>query len=293
MQNPDSGFKNLLLQHKMCYFYPRKNQYMPVKGKRRYLKLFQNIKNPGEYLFNKGKRTERELNFVAGPHRISFPVPESLYQVFKEIFMEDVYDINRLVKKLPQHPVVIDIGANAGFFDILLLSKIKSARIFAYEPLPSNAAYIEKLMEKNPFMKQQVSLHQKAVTGTDKEELVLYMEDTEDNQVVASVFDSFNKENLKKTVLPAISLTKIITENNLGRIDLLKMDCEGSEYDIIRNTSPELLRRAAFMSIEVHDVDDKENNFASLKKYLEGLHYSLTYAPINNFCYAVEAVKQD
>ncbi|MFZ1527965.1 MAG: FkbM family methyltransferase [Ferruginibacter sp.] len=266
---------------------------MPVKGKRRYIKLLQNIQNPGEYLFNKGKRTERELNFVTKPNAISFPVPESLYQVFKEIFMEDVYDIGHLLKRLPPNPVVIDIGANAGFFDILLLSKIRSARIFAYEPLPSNTAYIEKVMEKNPFMKQQVSLHQKAVTGTEKDELVLYMEDTEDNQVVASVFDGFNKENLKKTVLPAISLTKIITENDLQKIDLLKMDCEGSEYDILRNSAPEILNRARFMSIEVHDVDDKENNFASLKKYLEGLHYSLSYAPINNFCYAVEAVKQD
>ncbi len=266
---------------------------MPVKGKRRYLKLLQNIKNPGEYLFNKGKRSKQELNFVTKPGGISFPVPESLYQVFKEIFMEDVYDINRLVKRLPPHPMVIDIGANAGFFDILLLSKIRSARIFAYEPLPSNTAYIERVMEKNPLMKQQVSLHQKAVTGTETAELVLYMEDTDDNQVVASVFDGFNKENLKKTVLPAISLTRIIMENNLDKIDLLKMDCEGSEYDIIRNTSPEILKRATFMAIEVHDVDDKEHNFATLKKYLEGLHYSVSYAPINNFCYAVEAVKQD
>lgn len=265
---------------------------MPVKGTGRYFKLLQNIQNPGEYIFHKGKRKERALEFVTKPNAIRFHVPESLYQVFKEIFMEDVYDINRLVQRLPQNPVVIDIGANAGFFDILLLSKIRACKILAYEPLVSNTRFLEEVMEQHPFMKEHIYLYQKAVTGTEKECIELFMEDTDDNQVVASVFDGFNKENLKKTSLPAISLTKIITENNLQQIDLLKMDCEGSEYDIIRNTSPDLLMRAAFMSIEVHNVDDGENNFASLKNYLEALGYSLTYAPINNFCYAVEAVKK-
>jgi hypothetical protein len=70
------------------------------------------------------------------------------------------------------------------------------------------------------------------------------------------------------------------------------MDCEGSEYDIIYNTAPEIFQIASHIAIEVHDVDDKTYNFTSLKKYLESLDYSITSTPINNFCYAVDAIRK-
>jgi FkbM family methyltransferase len=205
--------------------------------------------------------------------------------------MEDVYSINSLVKKLPENPVVIDIGANAGFFNILLLSKIKNATILAYEPLLSNTKFFKKVINQNPVLQKHIQLHQAAVTGTEKESLDLFMEDTLENQVVASVFEGFNKDNLKKMTVPCISLTKIVKENNLQKIDLLKMDCEGSEYDIIYNTAQDIIKMADHIAIEVHDVDDKTNNFSSLKIYLESLGYAVSYTPINQFCYAADAVK--
>ena len=264
---------------------------MPVKGIKRYTNLYKNINNPEEYIFNKSKRSSRPLKFSTKPNRINFEVPETLYQVFKEIFMEDVYGINELVKKLPNKPVVIDIGANAGFFDILLLSKITEAIIFAYEPIVSNTLFFKKIMMTNPAMNKSIRLEQMAVTGTEKESIELFLEDTPNNQVVASVFSDFNKENKKKTIVPCISLSKIVRQHKLTQIDLLKMDCEGSEYDIIYNSSPDIIQLATNIAIEVHDVDEKRNNFSNLKNYLESLNYHITYTPINNFCYAVDATK--
>lgn len=264
---------------------------MPVTGFKRYIKLAENIENPGEYLFNKSKRKERPLHFITRPNAIRFDVPESLYQVFKEIFMEDVYGIADLVKKLPVHPVVIDIGANAGFFNILLLSKINEAKILAFEPLASNTNYMDKLINANPFLAKSLTIQKAAVAGVEKESIDLYMEDTSDNQVVASVFAGFNKDNLKKTTVPCISLSKIVEEHQLEKIDLLKMDCEGSEYDILYHTPKEIVQLASHLAIEVHDVDKERNNFIHLKAYLESLGYSITHTPINDFCYAVDAVK--
>ncbi len=264
---------------------------MPEKGFKRYLKLFENIHNPGEYLFNKSKRNERPLRFTTRPNPITFDVPGSLYQVFKEIFMEDVYGINMLAKKLPPNPVVIDIGANAGFFNILLLSKIKSAQILAYEPLLSNTRFFETVINENKGLSDHIELSQAAVTGAEKQSIDLFMEDTSDNQVVASIFAGFNKDNRKKITVPCISLSNIVSSHQLKTIDLLKMDCEGSEYDILYNTPPEVVRLAKHIAIEVHNVDENKNNFSTLSKYLESLGYTISAAPINNFCYAVDAIK--
>jgi FkbM family methyltransferase len=203
-----------------------------------------------------------------------------------------VYNIQQLIKKLPEKPIIIDIGANVGYFNILLLSKLKAATIYAYEPIPANVQYFKNVIEQNTALQKSVSLLQAAVTGIHKESLDLFMEATDDNQVVASVFADFNIHNTKKITVPCISLTDIILNNQLNIIDLLKIDCEGSEYDILYNTSPDLLLKVKHIAVEVHDVDTNKNNFTALKAYLEQIGFDLSFAPINDFCYAVDCVNK-
>jgi len=264
---------------------------MPVKGLTRYFRLFRHIQNPGEYLFHKGKIRSRSLQFITKPYAISFLVPESVYQVFKEIFMADVYEIDDLVKTLPIKPLVIDIGANVGFFDFLLLSKLDQALIYSYEPLISNVEKLEKTILANPAIQKNIFINQLAVTGSAQDFLELYSEDTEDNQVVASIFSDFNANNSKSIKVPCITLSDIIRDTGFKTIDLLKMDCEGSEYDIIYNTRQELVQLIRKMVVEVHDVDAEKNNVTYFTNYLKQLGFAVTHQPINNFCHALEAEK--
>lgn len=262
---------------------------MSVKGFDRYKQLFKNISNWQEYVFNKGQRKKRSLNFITQPYPIKFEVPDSLYQVFKEIFMEDFYEADKLAG-LPENPLVIDIGANAGFFNVMMFSKIKTARVFAYEPLPSNIKLFKKTIEQNNLMKN-IQLEQMAVTGTCKECIELFTEDTDDNTVVSSVFSGFNKLNQKSILVPAQSLTSIIEQNNFQKIDLLKLDCEGSEYDIIYNTDASTLKKIDMIVIEVHEIDEERNNLKSLDAYLLSLGYKTRFMPVHEGSYYMEVLK--
>jgi hypothetical protein len=44
------------------------------------------------------------------------------------------------------------------------------------------------------------------------------------------------------------------------------------------------------MLIEVHNLDEQQNNITAFLKHIQQLGFSTTHAPINGFCYAVEAV---
>ena len=264
---------------------------MAVKGIARYQNLIKNVTNWQEYIFNKNERKSRSLQFTTRPHHITFKVPDTLYQVFKEIFMEDFYVIDKLVKKLPPNPVVIDVGANAGFFNILLFSKIKHAKVFAFEPMPSNILLFEETIRANPVM-QSIHLTQMAVTGSPKEHIDLFTVDTEDNTVVSSIFSDFSGLNTKKITVPAKSLGAIIEENKLGKIDLLKLDCEGSEYDIIYNTDPAIFSIIEMMVIEVHQIDKEKNNLASLNNYLASLGYEIRTLPVQEGSFYLEAIRK-
>lgn len=265
---------------------------MAVGGISRYFRLWRHIANPGEYIFHKVARHKRDLVFTTKPFPIRFHVPQSLYLIFKEIFMADVYEINDLVNTLPTAPVVIDIGANVGFFDIQLLSKIDRATIYAYEPVPANVKTLQHTLQQNPRLAQCVNLFAMAVTGKVLDKVELFVEAEDRDQVVASVFSDFHQNNCKKIEVSCITLTDIIQQNDLQEIDLLKVDCEGSEYDIIYHTAPELIRRIRKMTIEVHDVDTDRNNIGAFNEYVQSLGYSTTLSPINSFCYALEATRQ-
>ncbi|MCF0071337.1 FkbM family methyltransferase [Dyadobacter sp. CY261] len=143
----------------------------------------------------------------------------------------------------------------------------------------------------NPKFDKCVVINSFAVTGTSCEMLRIYAQDTEDNQVVASSLKGFNIDNTKEIWVPAISLSEIIGRMPEERIDLLKMDCEGGEYDIVFNSPPGLFRQIERMLIEVHDVDS-QSNVGTFSQYLEHLGYHVSYVPINGFCYALEAYRR-
>lgn len=264
---------------------------MGVKGYKRYFSLFRNIKNPGIYLRNKIIPSIKPFLFITKPNEIRITVSKKLLLVFKEIFMSDVYDIDALCKVLPSNPVILDIGANVGFFDVILLSKINVSRIFAYEPVTVNSNKFQEIINDNDILKQKVSLYTMAVTGKPVDKLELHIQGDNENTVDASVLSEFKKDHNTTITVPCITLGEILQKNNLSKVDLLKMDCEGSEYDIMYNTDPELIKRITKMVIEVHDIDNEKNNVSFFNDYTKSLGYLTSYEKIDVDCYILHATR--
>jgi hypothetical protein len=66
----------------------------------------------------------------------------------------------------------------------------------------------------------------------------------------------------------AVSLKDIFAKNKIPRVDFLKMDCEGAEYEILFNCQENILRKIDKIVIECHNTD-KNKRLLSLKKFLE------------------------
>ena len=248
---------------------------------KKYSNLFANVRNTREYLINKQKRFQRPLIFYTKPNELKVTVPKELYLAFKEIFMLDFYNINSLAKQLPKNPVVIDIGANAGYFEAILMSKLNRAQIFAFEPLKANYELFTQLIKDNPLLKANVNLYPQAVVGSAVSEVTFYVEDLDRLSVIGSIYDNFDRANKYKIVVPSITLENIIASNQLSRIDLLKMDCEGGEFDIIYKTSPDTLQKIDRILLEVHDLDEKDKNVSALQTFFLQQGFGVSTYPIN------------
>lgn len=255
----------------------------------RYRNLISNIRNWPRYFAQKNDKTFAPVTFTTRSG-ISFEVPtRELYLVFKEIFLTDFYSVSDWVDKLPSHPVIVDIGANAGYFSVLLMSKRPDASIYAYEPIERNYTLFGDNIRRNVAMSGHVHLFHRAVTGKPVDEITLYKEADSDNSVTASVYQDFESHNLTEVKVKAISLGEIMESNKLTQIDFLKLDCEGSEYPIVYESDDSIWGKINSIFLEVHNLDEDRRNFKAMKQFLEQHGYRTSEQLASNGCYALFA----
>ena len=104
---------------------------MPAKNKiRRYSNLIKNFSNWPQYLAFKVSN-QPSFDFQL-KDSFSVSVPRHMLSTFRECFFDQIY-----IKELPpsalknDKPVIVDIGANAGFFSLFnVLSFSQSHRVF-------------------------------------------------------------------------------------------------------------------------------------------------------------------
>jgi FkbM family methyltransferase len=234
------------------------------------------------------------MSFVTRGNHLHFRVPTwSLFLVFKEIFVSDFYGIDALLEKLPPKPVVLDIGANAGYFDIMLFSKLADATVYAYEPIPSNYKLFQQNVALNPSLAGRIHLFNKAVTGSPQEFVELHMETEKENSVIASIYSDFDHKNHFDLRVPAVSLRQILEENRIERADLVKIDCEGSEYPILYETPAACWGKIKFLTVEVHDLDQDKRNVDHLTRFLESQGYDVVSTHAHDNCHSLEALRKN
>lgn len=162
-------------------------------------------------------------------------IVEIFSQKVYESFSEDVDFKNR---------AVVDIGAFTG--DTAIYFALKGAeRVYSYEPAPSYYELAKKNIEANA-LENQCSIFNVAV-GAEKRSSNL------DDSTFQKMFisDTEVAEYGPDSIVPMTTLQEIVSINTLTNA-LLKLDCEGYEYDIIINSSDEVLRKFQYIVIEYH-----------------------------------------
>lgn len=195
--------------------------------------------------------------------------------VIYEVFAEAIYPV-----ELRAGSIVLDIGAHIGCFT--LLAARQGAHVFGFEPFPSNFAALQRNLSLNAATRAVA--FQIAVTGT-KETRKMFVPDRGDYTGRFSLHPGRGAQTLE---VPCKSLDQVIAENALDRIDLLKVDCQGSEYEILYGTAANTLHRIRAMVVECEVFDTPSHwSVTALQAYLESLEFQTTRR--GNILYAAHA----
>jgi FkbM family methyltransferase len=203
-------------------------------------------------------------NHVVLKNGVSITSSQSPIEVTGEIFIQQVYMPAELT--IGSDDVVVDIGANVGTFSVYAATKTRN-RVLAVEPLPINCEYIQKNADNNKLN----HISWKGAAVSDKSGTVnLYTTELVSGNLL---FDHNVHGKIETYVeVPCTELRTIMDENNLAKIDLLKLDCEGSEGDILKSTPADYLCRIRQLAMEFHD-NVSSMNHAEMQQHLESLGF--------------------
>ncbi len=234
---------------------------------KKYINLTKNVKNWPHYFYAKHIDGKQNPVVFRADNDIVIEVPRgNIMAIFKEIFMEDLYDIRFLKHHLKSDPVIVDIGANVGFFSLFMAAQMPGSKILAFEPLPANFGHLQRHFQLNAD--KGLICQNKAIAGT-KGTVELYFNPDAGFTALASVHTAFDGSNTGRVEVEAVTLPDIFSQFGIGTLDLLKLDCEGAEYDILYRCPDPLLSRVKLIAMETHSGTGANENTRAMCRFLE------------------------
>lgn len=185
----------------------------------------------------------------------------------KEALAEGAYDLVIRRSRREGHCAYVNVGANIGVFDVAVASLAQIPRALSVEMNPDTFHRLCVNLQANDLTAvKTLNCGVAAETGKHRASVT-------DCSLTDNLWATPAGGDLAGTVeIDLKTLQDCLAEVGFGSgdFDLLKLDCEGAEYGIVRESSPALLRRFRHLVVELHPCPPGES--------AEALHEKLAAA---------------
>lgn len=163
------------------------------------------------------------------------------------------YDLN-------SKSLVFDVGGYEGNFSQKIIDKF-SCKVFIFEPMKSYYNLIEKRFSTN----DNVILYNFGLSKLTEDIKIFHSDDA------SSMF----KESESYEIINVKNITDFIKESNISKIDLLKLNIEGSEYDVLEKLiEDDLIGIIDNIQVQFHSfIDNCVYRRDNIRKHLRETHY--------------------
>ena len=178
--------------------------------------------------------------------------------ILVEVFIEKAYF--PVGFEIHDNDIIIDIGAHIGMFSIYAAQFCKAGKIFCFEPLPDNFELLKSNVMKNKL--ENIFIKNSAVSN--KNHKLKFYQSNED----FAAGGLFRKSNNFFEV-GGNTLEQIFENNMIKKCNILKMDCEGAEYEILLNLPKEIFSKIDKICLEYHNFNSLHYTYKNLIDILE------------------------
>lgn len=182
-----------------------------------------------------------------------------------------------IASNLPLGGVFYDIGANIGFFSLIAARHVGSdGQVYAFEPVPQNAAVIERNAALNGFASIEVF---KAAVGAVTGRAELNLAHHIGGAVLASAGAPPDMRGHMQ--VEVVALDDVIVRKKLRAPSLVKIDVEGAELSVVQGMRRTLRTHRPKVVYEVDDISwaGVERKTKEIADFLTEFGYVLTPLP--------------
>ena len=199
--------------------------------------------------------------------RIKIRVRSTDLMALTNVWMINEYDVEDF--EINTNDTVIDIGAHIGLFSLLVSQLCKTGKILSFEPVSENFDLLVSNLKLN-HIKNILPFNMAVSKNSGRLDLFL-----NNDQSAHSIF-SKSSESIS---VESTSLQKIFEENKISSCKLLKLDCEGAEYEIIDSLPSEYLDKIQNIVMEYHSADTKPELVKNLIQKIKNAGFKIKTRP--------------
>jgi FkbM family methyltransferase len=238
--------------------------------------IFKLLKNWREVLSAKLHGTNITDLYFRNGFALHSPPQVNLAFLFHEVWLDKVYELEGY--EINDTDLVVDIGANIGVFAVYAADQARNGKVLAFEPFPANADFLRRNVLESKL--SNTVTFQKAVASTNETRQLTVSEEWIKHSLQTEM-----RGTTKTSVIDIECITLDEVLRGEKACDLLKIDCEGSEYEIFYTSSPETIKKIRRIVGEYHEVDANERNGLSLKIFLEKNYFTVDlFSPFDENC---------
>ncbi len=196
---------------------------------------------------------------------------DTTYPMESTIWLSGVYEVGTtkfLGKVLRTDDVFLDIGANCGAVTLVAASAIANGKIYAFEPGSTIRSRLQANIDLNPQLKSIVRVVPFGL-GLQTGQL-LYYED-ENYRGNGALCDSIG------VPVDVISLDEWVEREQINRIDVIKLDVEGMEFDVMSGGKVTLEKYHPIIYFETLPLffNNKPYTIQTIYEFLSSLGYRI------------------
>jgi FkbM family methyltransferase len=177
--------------------------------------------------------------------------------IYKEIFVDRCYDLTFDRSA----PLILDVGANSGLFALRLKQLYPSAQITCYEPFLPNFLQLKNTIAVN-CLDGIIPLRKAVGAHSGRAKLFVHKRNMGGHSFYAGEANATEYVDVEVVDIPSI------LRDHQQQVDLLKLDCEGAEFDILMNLTisdaQQIRRIIVETTSNLYDVDQINAQMSSL-----------------------------
>ncbi|MEX2014104.1 MAG: FkbM family methyltransferase [Parcubacteria group bacterium] len=202
----------------------------------------------------------------------------------REILKQDIYRLSDLANLSPK--IFVDIGAHFGVFSIEAAKLFPNASVYSFEPDPENFYLLKQNIKLNNLEKRVIP--ENFAISSRRGILKFFRNNI--SSLRNSLYKAPDQGDYAEVRTASITLSDAFHKNKIEHCDLLKLDCEGAEFEILLGSSRSTFLKIDRVAVEYHDHTTKYTH-RDIINFLENNGFKVSHQPSRGGRGILNAVK--